>query len=56
MSFAAQSSRIGQDAGIADVSASAHLDDTLSLFGAYHIEGRTRQIDQSVQLGLRAEW
>jgi outer membrane autotransporter protein len=54
--FTALSSRVGYESGIFNLSASAVVDQWTSLFGEYHAEFRTRQVDQFVQLGLRMEW
>ncbi len=56
VAFTALSSRIGQDAGIFNLSASGQIDNKLSLFGEYHLEGRTRQVSQSFLGGLRVDW
>ncbi len=54
--FAALSSRIGQDTGIFDLSVSGQVDDQVSLFADYHLEGRTRQMSQLFTGGLRIDW
>ncbi|MEI9989058.1 MAG: autotransporter domain-containing protein [Rhizomicrobium sp.] len=54
--FTALSSRVGLDAGIATLNTSAQINDSVNLFGEYHVEVRSRQTSQSVELGLRTEW
>ncbi len=54
--FTALSSRVGLDAGIATLNTSAQIDDALSFFGEYHVEIRSRETSQSVELGLKTEW
>jgi fibronectin-binding autotransporter adhesin len=54
--FTTLSSRIGQDVGVFDLNASGRVDDVVSLFAAYHLEGRTRQIDQAFTGGVRIDW
>jgi outer membrane autotransporter protein len=54
--FAAFSSRVGADAAIINIDSSVHVDDTISLFGEYHVEARHRATSQTALIGLRANW
>jgi len=54
--FTALSSQIVQDSGVIELSASGRIADHVNLFADYHVEDRTRQLAQSVQFGLRAQW
>jgi autotransporter-associated beta strand protein len=54
--YTALSSKIGHDAGIVNLSASAHIDDQVSAFVEYGGELRTRQTTQDATVGLRVNW
>jgi len=54
--FTVLSSKPGNDAVLLDLRASAGIGDGWSVFGAYGLEARAREITQGVSLGLRANW
>jgi autotransporter-associated beta strand protein len=54
--FTALSSQVGNDAGLFDLRASTKVSDTLSLFGEYDGETRSRSTTQSLSVGMLAKW
>ncbi|HEY4944023.1 MAG TPA: autotransporter domain-containing protein [Rhizomicrobium sp.] len=54
--FTVFSSRPGNDAGLVDLRADTSIGDGFSVYGAYSLEAREREIAQGISFGVRAAW
>ncbi len=54
--FKALSSKIGAEAALGNLAVTAKIDDTMSIYGEYDVEARTRSTSQQVSFGVHATW